>query len=62
MGLFIGMIVLGVALQTFIPTTKEMVAIVGINYLTNDKNLKEIPPKLFEAANIKLDDLLKEVK
>ncbi len=55
----ITMICVGTLLSTFIPTTKEIVAIYGINYVTNEKSLKEIPPKLFELANIKLDDLLK---
>lgn len=50
----------GIIIGVFIPSTKEMVAIYGISYLTNDKNLQEIPPKLFEYANIKLDELIKE--
>lgn len=52
----------GGALLTFVPTSKEIIAIYGINYLTNDKNLQEIPPKLFELMNIKMEDILKDIK
>lgn len=45
---------------TFIPSQKEIIGIYGISYMSQDKNLQDIPPKLFELAKVKIDELLKK--
>ncbi len=47
-------------LVAFVPTRKEMLAIVGISKVTSNEELNKIPNKLFELANITLDDLIEE--
>lgn len=47
-------------LSSFVPSTKEMVAIFGIPMVLNNKELTGLPPKLLEYANITLDDLIEE--
>jgi glycerol uptake facilitator-like aquaporin len=56
------MTMVGGLMIIFIPSSKEIVAIYGISYVSNNKDLREIPPKLFEYANIKLDEVLQETK
>lgn len=55
-------LVIGTLLKTFIPSTKELVAIYGIPKVVNNEQVQAIPEKLLEFANIKLDDLVEEAK
>lgn len=52
--------IIGGLLLTFIPTTKELVAIYTIPKVVNNEQVQAIPEKLLELANLKLDDLLQE--
>lgn len=52
----------GALMKTFIPSTKELVAIYGIPKVVNNEQIQAIPEKLLEFANIKLDDLVEEAK
>lgn len=55
-------VVLGALLTTFIPSTKELVAIYAIPKVVNNEQVQAIPEKLLELANLKLDDLIQETK
>jgi len=59
---FVVSIIAGALLITFIPSTKELVAIYGIPKVVNNEQVQTIPEKLLEFANIKLDDLVEEAK
>jgi len=56
------MLVIGTLLTTFIPSTKELVAIYAIPKVVNNEQVQAIPEKLLELANLKLDDLIQETK
>ena len=52
------MMLIGILMIVMVPSTKELIAIYGINYVTNDENAQEIPSKLLEYTNVTLDELL----
>lgn len=54
-------VVVGGLLSTFIPSTKEIVAIYAIPKVVNNEQVQQIPEKLLEYANLKLDDLIQSV-
>ena len=45
------------ALRVFIPSTKELVAIYGISYLTQNKDAREIPAAALKVLNKELQEL-----
>lgn len=47
-------------LGTLIPSQEQLLMIVGGYYVTNNKELKEMPNNLFEYINKKLKDAAKE--
>lgn len=61
-GISIAILSIGTILSTFIPTTKELVAIYSIPRVINNEKVNQIPEKLLEYANLKLDDLVKDAK
>lgn len=55
-------LIIGALMKTFIPSTKELVAIYAIPRVVNNEQVQAIPEKLLELANLKLDDLIQETK
>lgn len=51
----------GVA-SIFVPTTKELVAIYGISYLTQNKDAREIPETALKVLNQQLKEMAGEEK
>lgn len=45
------------SLACFMPTTKELIAIYGISYLTQNKDAREIPAEALKVLNQKLKDM-----
>jgi NADH:ubiquinone oxidoreductase subunit 6 (subunit J) len=47
-------------LSCFVPTTKELIAIYGISYLTQNKDAREIPAEALKVLNQKLKEMESE--
>jgi hypothetical protein len=46
--------------SVFIPSTKELIAIYGISYLTQNKDAREIPAEALKVLNQKLKEMESE--
>ena len=46
--------------SVFVPTTKELIAIYGISYLTQNKDAREIPAEALKVLNQKLKEMESE--
>ena len=52
--------VLIMVISTFIPSTKQAIAIYAVPKIVNNEGLQQIPDKVIEVINNRLDEILKK--
>lgn len=59
--IFLPLLIIVIGLKLFLPSTTQMAAIIVVPKVVNNEKVQQIPEKILDLANQKLDSLIKPI-